>query len=59
MINVVYLVLVIHSVYGNSESMTNIAIPQANIAQCEVNRKNYKNTYNVKASYCIVGVMSK
>lgn len=54
MINVVYLVLVF-SGYGNNSSGGAVAIPQANMAQCQVNAKNY-NDLDVKKAYCIVGV---
>lgn len=61
MINVVYLVLVMH-VYSNSHganSTATVTIPQANMAQCQVNVKNYGSAGKVTNSYCIVGVMPK
>lgn len=54
MINVVYLVLVF---YGSGyDAGGAIAIPQANMKQCQVNAKNYRNVPSVKVPYCIVGV---
>lgn len=50
MINVVYLVLVFSSGLGS------VSIPQANMNQCQVNVKNYRNIPRVKGTYCIVGV---
>lgn len=61
MINVVYLVLVI--IYRGDIEIKEI--PQANMAQCQVNAKNYngfeyaKDEVGAKAkgkAYCIVGV---
>ena len=55
MINIVYLVLVFYggTNYGAGGAT---AIPQANMAQCQVNAKNYKDKDAVKKVYCIVGV---
>lgn len=59
MINVVYLVLVITT--GNTGIAT-YSIPQANMAQCQVNAKNYSNKkygeidYHKIVAHCIVGV---
>lgn len=63
MLNVVYLILVI----ATPDGYTSQSIPQANMAQCMVNAKNYDNkvisngrydTKGVKAT-CIAGVMPK
>lgn len=59
MIDVVYLVLVMHVGGSSSRALTNVTIPQANMAQCQVNLKNYGNAEKVTSSYCIVGVMPK
>lgn len=57
MINVVYLVLVFG---GSSANTASVLIPQANMAQCEVNAKNYNRKKDgVCNVYCIVGVMPK
>lgn len=54
MINVVYLVLLVTS---NSSSVGSvISVPQANMAQCQINAKEYKKESNVDKAYCIVGV---
>ena len=54
--NVVYLVLVFgFSGYREISNSTAI-IPQANIKQCEINRKSYKTDESIKRAYCIVGV---
>lgn len=54
MINIVYLVILFS--IGNSAGITTTTIPQANMKQCEINRKHtIKETY-VYSSYCIVGV---
>lgn len=56
MINVVYLVLVFYQNPSTSSfSSSAVAIPQANMNQCQVNAKNYKDR-DVKRTYCIVGV---
>lgn len=53
MINVVYLVMYIYSSgYGYTVP---VQIPQANIKQCEINKKALTSENGVKA-YCIVGV---
>ena len=52
MINVVYLVLV----FGVNNGGGSVAIPQANMTQCQVNANNYYAKSRVKATYCIVGV---
>lgn len=61
MINVVYLVLVITG--SNGGMMTSQSIPQANMAQCQINMTAYNdvNHRGVKAghttrAHCIVGV---
>lgn len=51
MINVVYLVLV----FTTSNGLAVEKIPQANMAQCQVNAKNYRNIPRVRGTYCIVG----
>lgn len=53
MINIVYLVLVF---YGYSGSSAPVAIPQANMAQCQVNAKNYVKERRIATTYCIGGV---
>lgn len=53
MINVVYLVLVF-SGYGGAGAA--VAIPQANMGQCQINAKEYKKERNIDQAYCIVGV---
>jgi hypothetical protein len=55
MINVVYLVLIINWQGG----IITTSLPQANMQQCDVNRKNYKDDRNIMKSYCIAGVMPK
>lgn len=52
MINVVYLVLI--TVWGTGTAT--ISIPQANMKQCEINRKSTMIDNEIKRSYCIVGV---
>lgn len=57
MINVVYLVLVFYAEPNRSyHAAASVAIPQANMAQCQVNAKSYSKDNDVKKSYCIVGV---
>lgn len=55
MINVIYLVLVFYGTNGTTAGAS-VAIPQANMKQCEVNAKNYSKERYHLASYCIVGV---
>lgn len=52
MINVVYLVLVLSVENGGGP----VAIPQANMKQCEVNSSYYIKKGRVRSAYCIVGV---
>ena len=59
MLNVVYLVLVMQSDGFREVSMHSVAVPQANMRQCEVNKNAYSNDKLVIRSYCIVGVMPK
>ncbi|UJQ43473.1 hypothetical protein [Acinetobacter phage vB_AbM_WUPSU] len=59
MINVVYLVLVMHASDSYGKALTTVTIPQANMAQCQANAKNYGNAGKVTNAYCIVGVMPK
>lgn len=60
MINVVYLVLVLHHGGTRGQSMESIQIPQANMRQCEINKDAYsKNDKLVVRSYCIHGVMPR
>lgn len=57
MINVVYLVIVFFVEPSASyKAGAAASIPQANMAQCQVNAKNYGKDSNVKKTYCIVGV---
>lgn len=53
MINVVYLVLVFG--YG-SVGVTSERIPQANMKQCEINKKSILSQEVGTSAYCIVGV---
>lgn len=53
MINVVYLVLVMS---GGSSGVTSERIPQANIQQCEVNKKHTLPRQTVIDAFCVVGV---
>lgn len=53
MINVVYLVMYIYS-SGYGYAVTE-KIPQANIKQCEINKKALEKQDGTRA-YCIVGV---
>ncbi|QHJ79205.1 MAG: hypothetical protein [Caudoviricetes sp.] len=60
MLNVVYLVLVMYADNGSwGSSMTSISIPQANMAQCQANLKNYGKAGKTANAYCIAGVMPK
>lgn len=59
MLNVVYLVLVMQMTEFQSSSMATVAIPQANMAQCQANAKNYGKIYKTRTAYCIAGVMPK
>lgn len=57
MINVVYLILVFY--VGNSGQT--VVIPQANMKQCEINRKYYETSSSIRnngAAYCTAGVMA-
>lgn len=55
MLNVVYLVLVLT---GNTSAVgSTVIVPQANMAQCQTNLKNYGKTAD--KSYCIAGVIPK
>lgn len=53
MISIVYLVLVFS--YG-SNGATSERIPQANIKQCEINKKSVMSQDIGTRAYCIVGV---
>lgn len=55
MLNVVYLVLIMSWNGG----ITTTSLPQANMQQCNVNRKHYMNDYNIMKAYCITGVIPK
>lgn len=63
MLNVVYLVLVMYSNDGVSTTL----VPQANMAQCQINAKNYGEIKYKgiggglvrSKAYCIAGVMPK
>lgn len=60
MINVVYLVLVMNVANpGYGQALTSVTIPQANMEQCKINLKFYKDAEKVIGSHCIVGVMPK
>lgn len=61
MLNVVYLVLVMHSSGNQSRAMKSVQIPQASMRQCEINKNAYsnKNDKLIIRSYCIAGVMPK
>lgn len=60
MINMVYLVLVFISGNGTGGySTASEKIPQANMAQCQVNAREYKKDGSILKAYCIVGVMPK
>lgn len=59
MLNVVYLVLVMHVSGSAGKSVAAVTIPQANMAQCQANLKNYGKAGKVTNAYCIVGVMPK
>ena len=56
MLNVVYLVLVMH-VYSNgsgANSTATVTIPQANMAQCQTNLKNYGKAGKTTNAYWYV-----
>lgn len=59
MLNVVYLVLVMHSSYNGGEALAVAQIPQANMSQCQANLKNYGKAGKTTNAYCIAGVMPK
>ena len=60
MLNVVYLVLVMHVYSSNGANSTaTVTIPQANMTQCQANLKNYGKAGKTTNAYCIVGVMPK
>lgn len=56
MLKIIYLVLVFHHAGTRGQSMATVQVPQANMEQCQINSKAYKNDPLVVRSYCIVGV---
>ena len=52
--NVVYLVIFL---IGN-QGVTSQAIPQANLAQCQINAKQFARNYGT-STYCLPGVKEK
>ena len=52
--NIVYLVIF---VFGTN-SATSQAIPQANLAQCRINAKQFARNYGT-STYCLPGVKEK
>lgn len=58
MISIVYLILIFSS--AETSGTQAVAIPQANMQQCNVNAKSYAKTRNgtvdIDGAFCIVGV---
>jgi len=45
--------------FNGASSTATVTIPQANMAQCQANLKNYGKVGKTTNAYCIVGVMLK
>ena len=54
MLNIVYLVLIVN---WNDGFIT--SLPQANMQQCVVNRKNHMKDSSIVKAYCVTGVIQK
>lgn len=60
MMQVWFLVIVINSYPGfGSYPISTVTVPQANQAQCEINKASILKRRSTKEAYCMVGAMPK